>query len=231
MNRTEEFLDLYRELESVASNTYEIQSGGGVISRVMRRPEFKHIRSELDYIRDVRNLLAHRPRIGDEYAVEPTEAMIELLKKTIDRVSHPSIAENIMVKRADVFCCSKTDQIFAAVREMYQRTVSHLPILEDGRVIGVFSDNRWIRCTISGEYHLTEESTFSEIEKELDLDNQEKERFLFTDWNTPVDELSDVFEEASKKGEKIGMIFVTEHGKRTEKLLGIITAWEVAAAF
>ena len=231
MNRTEEFLDLYRELESVATNTYEIRSDGGVVSRIMRRPEFKHIRSELDYVRDVRNLLTHRPRIGDEYAVEPTEAMIELLKKVIEKVKHPAIAETIMVPKEKVFCSSRNDLILPMIREMDQRAISHLPIMENGHVCGIFSDSKIIHCTISKEYQLDENSTFMEIEKELALDNQEKERFLFTDWNTPVDEISDIFEEASKNGEKIGVIFVTEHGRKDEKLLGIITAWEVAAAF
>ena len=55
--------------------------------------------------------------------------------------------------------------------------------------------------------------------------------FLFTGKETAINELSDIFEEASRDGRKVGMIFVTEHGRDTEKLLGIITAWDVAAAY
>ena len=72
---------------------------------------------------------------------------------------------------------------------------------------------------------------FYEIEDVLSFDSSSVVKFLFTDRKTPIDELSDLFDEAAQNDQKIGMIFVTEHGKDSEALLGIITAWDVAAAF
>ena len=231
MSNAEEFLDLYKKLEAVVANHYGASREGGSVAKLGRRGEFRSIRAELDYIRDVRNLLSHRPKIADSYMVEPSDAMVQLLKDVILKVERPAVAEGIMIRMGDVFRCSKEDRILPAVREMYERGISHVPIMEDGRVLGVFSNSTFIECTISGDYVIDEETTFLTIEKELALDSHEAESFLFADKETPIDELSDVFEEASRKGKKIGMIFVTEHGSEKEKLLGIITAWDVAAAY
>ena len=38
-----------------------------------------------------------------------------------------------------------------------------------------------------------------------------------------------LFEKALKKMERIGMIFLTENGKSTERLLGIMTPWDILA--
>ena len=44
-----------------------------------------------------------------------------------------------------------------------------------------------------------------------------------------LDEIEEVFAEGRKNKERIGLVFVTHSGKPTEKLLGIISAWDVAA--
>ena len=44
-----------------------------------------------------------------------------------------------------------------------------------------------------------------------------------------VSEIKDIFKEDVDNKERINIIFVTQHGKRDEKLLGIITAWEIAS--
>ena len=36
-----------------------------------------------------------------------------------------------------------------------------------------------------------------------------------------------MFSDANKHGERIGLIFVTHSGRATEKVLGIITAWDL----
>ncbi len=224
-------MDLYKKLEAQVASTYGARHEGGSVAKLGRRPEFRSISAELDYIRDVRNLLSHRPKIADSYMVEPSEAMVQLLKDVIARVETPAVAANIMVRIHEVFCCGKEDAVLPAVRTMYEKGISHIPIMEEGRVVGVFSDSTFIRCTVSGEYAVDENTVFGEIEKELSFESYEPETFLFTGKETAINELSDIFEEASRAGRKVGMIFVTEHGRDSEKLLGIITAWDVAAAY
>lgn len=230
-SRAEEFLELYKKLEAIVANTYGSAIEGGSVAKLGRRAEFRHIRKELDYIRDVRNLLAHRPKIADEYMVEPSQAMIDLLESVIGKVECPAIAGNIMIKMDRVLSCSKGDFIMPVVRKMHERAISHIPVLNEGRVCGVFSNSTFIQCTISGQPQISENTMFYEIEEMLSFEKHQGEAFWFTEKTTPIDELSDLFDEASRNNQKIGMLFVTEHGRESEKLLGIITAWDVAGAY
>lgn len=231
MTRADEFLELYKKLEAIVANNYGNRKEGGSVAKLGKRSEFRHIREELDYIRDVRNLLAHRPRISEDYVVEPSEGMITLLKKVIEKVERPAIADNIMVKLDDVISCNKGDFVIPALRKMNDKAISYIPILNEGRICGVFSERAFIQCTISGNQKIDDGTMFYEIEDELSLNSSDVVQFLFADRKTPIDELSDLFDEAAQNEKKIGMIFVTEHGKESEALLGIITAWDVAAAF
>ncbi len=231
MTRADEFLELYKKLEAIVANNYGHHKEGGSVAKLGRRSEFRHIREELDYIRDVRNLLAHRPRISDDYVVEPSEGMITLLKKVIEKVERPAIADNIMVKVDDVISCNKGDFVIPALRKMNEKAIAYIPIMSDGRVCGVFSERTFIECTISGNYKIDDGTMFYEIEDALSLNSSNVVKFLFAERKMPIDELSDLFDEAAQSGQKIGMIFVTEHGNESEALLGIITAWDVAAAF
>lgn len=231
MSRAEEFLDLYRKLEAVVAANYGASREGGSIAKLGRRSEFRHIREELDYIRDVRNLLSHRPKISDDYMVEPSEAMLRLLEKVISQVECPAIARNIMVPVDKVISGTMEDKVLPALGRMYESAISNIPILEDGRICGVFSDSTFIQCTLSGKLQLGENTKFKEIREELRPESHKSEIFLFAEKATPVSELSDHFEEYGKDGKKVSMIFVTETGKPEEKLLGIITAWDVAAAY
>lgn len=231
MTRADEFLELYKKLEAIVANNYGNRKEGGSVAKLGKRSEFRHIREELDYIRDVRNLLAHRPRISDDYVVEPSEGMIELLKKVIEKVERPAVAESIMVKLDDVISCNKGDFVIPALRKMNEKAIAYIPVLSEGRVCGVFSERAFIQYTVSQNRSVDEGTMFYEIEDVLSFDSSSVVKFLFTDRKTPIDELSDLFDEAAQNDQKIGMIFVTEHGKDTEALLGIITAWDVAAAF
>ena len=231
MSNTERFLDLYKKLEAVSAEVYGFQSTGGALKKLLRRSEFRNIRLELDYIREVRNLLTHRPKVGDAFAVEPSDAMVQMMENVIRRIESPVTAESIMIPSRKILCREKAGEVMPALREMYDKAITHIPILEEGHVTGVFSESTFIRCNISGDHLIDENTVFYEIEDELALDRHRRERFIYTGKDTLVLELSDLFDEAVEEEEKIGMIFVTEHGRPQEKLIGIITAWDVAASF
>ena len=102
MNRTETYIELYKELEELAVSRYGYPADGRAVYQLQRRPEFKSIREELDYCREVRNLLQHRKRLGDSFPVEPSGAMLELLRSVIARVEAPPRAKDIQVSFPEV---------------------------------------------------------------------------------------------------------------------------------
>ena len=71
--------------------------------------------------------------------------------------------------------------------------------------------------------------TFESISKYIAIENVSSKTFAFVGNSTPVCEILDMFKDDVENKERINIIFVSQHGKSDEKLLGIITAWEIAA--
>ena len=230
MNRkTELFLDKYKQLETAVSAQYDLHHSESAVSFLEHRPEYQTIKSELSYCREVRNLLTHNPKIYGRFAVEPSDEMLALLDRVIARILNPLRAKHIWISERNVSCRTMDDYVRPAMVEMRERMYTHIPIVRDGVVIGVFSENTLLNYLIDDETaHIDDGVTFSDIERYLPLDRHKAESFRFVGKETPVSEIGDLFAEADKNADRIGLVFVTNSGKKTEKLLGIISAWDVA---
>ena len=228
--KTELFLDKYKKLEAVVSARYNLSNSDSAVVFLERRAEYRTIKSELAYCREVRNLLTHNPKVGERYAVEPSDEMIALLDKVLERIKNPRKAKHIWVPKSGVLCRTLKDPVRPAMVEMNKRLYAHVPILQDGVVVGAFSENTLLSCLIDDEVVSIDSSVrFSDIGKYLPLDQHRAETFRFVGKETPVSDLADIFAEADRNSQRIGLLFVTATGKPTEKLLGIISAGDVAA--
>lgn len=227
-NRAEEFLDLYRQLESDIKETFP-DAGNSPIPWLSRRREFRHLSGELDYCREVRNLLSHREKIKGSYAVEPSEAMLETLRSTIDRITNPIKAHHIMVGRKQVVARKVNDLVKPALAIMFEEKFSRVPILKDERVVGIFSETDLLKLLIeSDSLTIDDDTRFSDFERHLPLEQHTAEKYCFVGRNTYAADIADRFDQADRSEDRIGMIFVTENGKQSERLLGIITTWDIA---
>lgn len=228
-SKTEVFLDTYKKLETAVSTRFDLDNSESAVSFLERRPEYRAIKSDLAFCREVRNLLAHNPKIQNRYAVEPSDEMIALLEQTAQRVKNPQKAKHIWVPRDRVFSRTMEDFVRPAMVEMNEHIYTHTPIMKNGVVIGVFSENTLLSCLIDHEtVRIDNHLRFSDIQKYLPMERHRAESFRFIGQDTLVSEIQDLFAEADKKNDRIGLLFVTHSGKPTEKLLGIISAWDVA---
>lgn len=61
----------------------------------------------------------------------------------------------------------------------------------------------------------------------MPLDAHVSESFSFVDKNCHADMVEDLFKKTPTTDKRLGLVFVTEHGKRDEKILGLISAWDI----
>ena len=227
---TEEFLDKYKQLENTVRNEYNLSNNDSVINFLISNKEFKAIENELDLCRDTRNLLSHNPKINGEYLVYPSEEMIKLLDEVIQKVTKPLKASNVMVKKSELCFRGMQDNVKEAMAAMKEHSYKYIPILEDGVLVGMFSAKTVLDIiTSEGVDAFTDDVTFESISKYIAIENVSSKTFAFVGNSTPLCEVKDIFKEDIENKERINIIFVTQHGKSDEKLLGIITAWEIAS--
>lgn len=230
-SKTDIFLNEYKALEEIAVTHYGFQHDGRSGSRIEELPEFKKYRAELSYCREVRNLLQHKPKVGNAFAVEPSDQMIDLLRKTIEIIKNPPKAIDIAVLKANLIYKCMDDYVRPAMIEMQKNHFTHIPILQNDVVVGVFSENTLLSCLIDNAFTgISDKMKFVDIASYLPIDDNRSESFKFISRNARLEEANNLFDTAVHKQERIGLVFITQNGKPTEKLLGIISAWDVAAA-
>ena len=101
-------------------------------------------------------------------------------------------------------------------------------INEKGIVRGVFGESTVFQCVLDeGINEINANTKFYHIKKYLNLDNTMTGSFIFTNENTLMIELEDLLYKAYKGNKRIGVIFITKTGKENEKLIGLITPYDI----
>ena len=140
--RTREYLDLYSRLEKAIRDRYPVPSGEGALAWLARNDrDYRNIKDELDYCREVRNFLQHNELVNDDYAIIPSEGMVQTMRNILSRVAEIPKAIHICTKTRQLYSVSLQDRIRPAMRTMARNSYTHVPILQDGFVVGVFSEN------------------------------------------------------------------------------------------
>jgi len=227
-SNTEVFLEKYKELEDYARNAYNYPDNVSAIKSLEERREFATIKSDLAYFRSIRNVLSHKPKVKGSYGIEVSSELIALLDNAIYKIKNPLKIRNVAVSRKNVFCQTMDDYVYPVMKEMLDRTFTHIPIVDDDVVVGVFSENTLLSYIVDDQIiEIDEKMKFSQLKKYLDLNNHKAESFRFVPQNMLLSDVQDLFENALKNSDRIGMIFVTPSGKPTEKIVGIATAWDI----
>lgn len=226
MNTTELFLDKYKQLENIALNEYKFPPDGSAVAKLEKKSEFKDIRYELNYCREVRNLLQHNQRLDEEFPVEPSIKMVELLDMVIDRIKNPVRCSDVGIPYSQLLWRTPDDLVMPTIRIMNDRNISHVPILEGRRVVGDFSDNCVFPFLLGDAgVSLGEKTRFRDLDKYLDLNSHPSEIFKFVPADMKLSYVEKLYEEARNNHERIGLVFLTENGKPDERLLGVLTSW------
>jgi len=228
MNKSELFLDKYRELESLVSEKFRFSDNGSQISRLERLPQFKAVASKIRYCREVRNLLSHNPKLGDEYAVVPSDSMLACLDEIITAVKDPKRCRDVMVPIGRVMYCRPDDGVLETMQKMADSDVSKLPVLQNGRVCGVFSSRVLFNMLLKNPgCEIKKDSRIRDLGDLISLTGPESTYYRFADENKLLSELGQMFDSAYENHIRIRMVFVTSDGSETGRLIGIVTPWEI----
>ncbi len=230
MNKSEEFIQLYKTLEDVLEAKYRAE-GRDVSSCVYQflcDKESMPFRIKLDLCRQVRNLLSHSANVDGIPPVTPAEPLIQCLKDTIAYLKKPILASSRGTGIKRLLKAVASDRIVWLSRKMEEKGYSHVPVLEKGKVIGVFSVSTFFSLAkdekLSG---ITEQTTISEILPYISVNNHTMEQFLFARKDDTVVNLRAVFSKRSAGEKRVAGVFVTEDGTQNTQLVSYITPWDV----
>ena len=232
MPNTTDFLNKYRELETAAIAKYNFERDGRAVTNLMNMRQFAAYKADLSYCKEIRNLLTHNKKIGDEYAVEPSKSAFDLLDKLITIINNPPLCSTIAIHTRSLYYKSLNDYVLPTLLDMDKKNFSHVPILKDKKLLGVFSDNCIFSALLStGKVSVDSNTKFSDFSDFLPIDKHLSEEFKFAKYNSMICEIEDLFEASKKNKHRLGMVFLTKSGNPNEDILGVITPWNIIGQY
>ena len=127
-----------------------------------------------------------------------------------------------------MYCKALNDNIDSTIKDMIEKVYTHIPIIENNILIGVFSESTLLDIINSDKGIIVDKNTkFKEIEEFLKIENHTAEEFIFISRNKNIYDIEEIFKNYFSRKKRIGCIYITENGKSNEKILGMTTAWDI----
>lgn len=222
------FRDLCNKFEDLVRIKYKVKDDEGAFNKLSMQKEYKKFEKDINLIRKIRNLLSHGEcKIEGKTAIEINENIIEKLKEIISLLENPPLVTSRYI--TEMFVVDLEEKLEKLIKIMNEKKISHVPVLDkDKKLVGVFSENTIFSKLSEDEIiEIGKEYKVKDYEKYIKLENHSSEYFDFIKRNEELASAQNLFNKSIKKDKKLVMLFVTENGKKNEKILGILTPWDL----
>lgn len=173
-----------------------------------------------------RNILAHE---CDKNHFTITEEGLNVFKNAVNKILNPLTAYQICIK--DVFQVTENENISIVIEKMKKENFSNIPVIDNKKnVIGIFNSYTLFTFFLHNLHEIIIEPqnmTIKDFKQYYSLDINEDIKFEFISKSTSIEEMLDLIDRYKHKNQKIEAFLVTENGESSQKLLGIITSFDL----
>ncbi len=220
-NNTERYLETFNKFE----NALKLKLGKNrftpfahLIKEGAKNDKFiRYYLNILESLSDLRNVLVHKE--GNKIVAVPSDYAVEMLESIYEKYTKPTTLDKIC--NHNLISIRDDTTLFKALEMMKKYDYSKLPVYSKEKFEGMFTSSSFTK------WYLEKLGTNLDIEEELgkvkvsEVLRKTDVKFLARDMN--VYEFVAIVE---KNRSKSGVYIVTEHGKSTEKAVGIITSFD-----
>ena len=228
MDNSQLFIEKYKELEAVVRKTYGLPEQDSISYFLKKQDKFNRYYDDISFCQEVRNFMQHKKKINGRFAIEPNDAMLAFIEQLITRVASRPQCIDICIKFKDIEWRSPSDSVKAAIKIMRQKVYTHIPIIDNGVLIGVFDENSLFNYVAENEIIDVDDTlSFNDILQYLSVNDREMEEFLFVKSTMYVEDLEKEIQKYFHKNKRVGIAFLTVNGSENEPIQGMITPWDI----
>ncbi len=230
MDNSQLFIEKYKKLESVVRRAYRLPKENSIPNFLKNQNPFSKYYNDISYCQEVRNFMQHREKVDQRFAIEPNEAMLTFIDQLIEKVENRPKCRDICVKFRDIERRTLSDSVKETIKVMRRKVYTHIPIFEDGVLIGVFDENSLFNYVAEKEIvDVDDRLTFADIREYLSIQGREMEEFLFVRASMYVEDLEKEIQRYFNKNKRVGIAFLTVNGREHEPIQGMVTPWDIIA--
>lgn len=236
-SNAEKFIIIYNELDRFMRTYLDEDERIGhtdLIKRMAKRSKmFLKNKDDLMLFARLRNSIVHNPYNSElDPIAEPHDKVIKKYKEIRDILLNPPTAlKTIAVKEKHIYSITLDEYVFDVMDVMKQNNYTHVPVIDDNGIItGIFSESTVFAYMVKNEcISINKQTKIKEFQEFIPMQKHENEFFPFVPKETLVIEIEEMFQRKLQGKKRLAVIYITETGKVKEKILGLITAWDVAA--
>lgn len=224
----ERFLTAQNAVEKHLQAALGVQRGEGGYTEMIREYERRHPRwPDGERLRDfavLRNALVHDRSQPYRYLFVPLPFAVEEIERIRERLINP--ARVVPTFSRAVRTVQSTDTLATVLGLLHAHNFTKFPVYEESRFRGLLTENgiaHWLAHYVAGETLIDMQEV--PVAKLLQTEEEPaNHRFVVRDM--PVREAFGLF--GTKP--QLEALLITQNGREEEKLLGIVTRWDVTHA-
>ncbi|HHY12334.1 MAG TPA: CBS domain-containing protein [Firmicutes bacterium] len=224
------FLEYFRQIERILGRTREENPDRFDpigFKRLVRDDDTlsKVMKDDLEEFADLRNAIVHRSRRHP--IAEPNEWVIKRIKEIAIFLADPP-----RITYSRPITLEPSIPIREAMDLMRTKGFSQVPVCQNGVFVGLLTTDtiaRWLADSIANEESISFSVQVSRILPFAEDTDTGSHDFLHR--NAAQVEVIRLFSKWIREGRRLSAVLITENGRPSERLLGIVTVWDLPGIY
>ncbi len=231
MKNSERFLNAFVAIEDFLRN--ELNANNYVTfyqlidKAALSNSAVRSYKDDLKEYADLRNAIVHE-RSGGNIIAEPNHYVVDRIESIVTVLEKPP--KVIPEFQTKVTTIKDSDSIAKALKLILKQSFSQVPVLKGSKFVALLTANtitRWLGANVAEDVFSLSETT---VAKALTFAEHEK-NYSFIRRNTTMFEALELFRKSEEHGISLDALLITQNGKSTEKIIGIITVSDLPTIF
>lgn len=224
------FLEYFRKIERILGRTREenLDRFDPIgFKRLVRDDDTlsKTMKDDLEEFADLRNAIVHRSR--KRPIAEPNEWVIKRIKEIATFLADPP-----RITYSRPVTLEPATPVHEAMDLMRRNKFSQIPVCRNGVFVGLLTTDtiaRWLADSVANEEPVSFSVPVTEILPFAEDTVTANHDFLHR--NAAQIEVIRLFNKWTREGRRLSAVLITENGLSSEKLLGILTVWDLPGIY
>ncbi|MGI6074628.1 MAG: CBS domain-containing protein [Fermentimonas sp.] len=233
MTNSDRFIDAYNRIDEILDDEFGGQVYLSFSKKVVRSRNavVRQFKEELLDYGELRNAIVHTPRRGKvpELIAEPHIDVCDRIEMILSELEKPKRVFPLFGER--VTTVKVNDSIRRILEQVVRDSYSQFPVYdEDGLIVEIINTNtiaRWVSAKmLEGDSISFEDTRVSDFFEYIEFERN----FRFIRKDASIYEAYEMFiDTIDNHRRNLDVICITENGKRTEKILGMITIEDITS--
>ncbi|MEN2466103.1 CBS domain-containing protein [Ornithinibacillus sp. FSL M8-0202] len=221
---SDRFITSFNRIDKALDSELDSHKGIGFSKAVRMLTKYNAVirryKDDLLEFAELRNAIVHNRVDAVQVIAEPHDSIVEQIERIEAEITKPKLVIPQFKKEVHTF--DKEDSLSSLLQAVKEKGYSKFPIYDGANFIGLVTENGITKWLAENN-----ETPITEVAIEQIMPYQKDNNHEFIAKHATIYEAIELFKDNMEKGNRVDALLITENGERSEKLIGIITAWDM----